>query len=53
MSEPIDYAGVWDDEVDAIIEEIWGSAGRSGRRIMIPSRWASTTWPWSGNLEGA
>lgn len=23
MSEPIDYAEVWDDEVDAIIEEIW------------------------------
>ena len=23
MSEPIDYADVWDDEVDAIIEEIW------------------------------
>ena len=23
MSEPIDYADVWDDDVDAIIEEIW------------------------------
>ncbi|HEY7768333.1 hypothetical protein [Longimicrobium sp.] len=23
MSEPINYAKVWDDEVDAIIEEIW------------------------------
>jgi hypothetical protein len=23
MSEPFDYADVWDEEVDAIIEEIW------------------------------
>jgi hypothetical protein len=23
MSDPIDYADVWDDEVEAIIEEIW------------------------------
>ena len=23
MSEPIDFTDVWDDEVDAIVEEIW------------------------------